>query len=147
MTKGITARMTEPLPSSGSTQAIVIIKAAPQVGHRHGETVCCAGIDLHGSWLRLYPVSFRILESGQKFDRWDRIKFDWRLPNDDKRPESRRVNQQSIEIVGELKASERGKFLGNSIVLSLVREREAGRSLALLKPEIIEFKSRRRSRQ
>lgn len=137
--------MTEPLPSSGSTEAIVIIKAAPQVGQRHGETVCCAGIDLYGHWLRLYPVSFRALEGGQKFGRWDRIKFKWRRPNDDPRPESRRVDQQSIEIVGDLKSSERGKFLANSIVTSLSREREAGRSLALLKPEILEFKSERKS--
>ena len=35
---------------SGETEAIVIVKAAPQVGQRHGETICCAGIDLHGNW-------------------------------------------------------------------------------------------------
>jgi hypothetical protein len=52
---------------SGETDAIVIIKAAPQVGQRHGETVCCAGIDLAGNCLRLYPVSFRTLDDGQKF--------------------------------------------------------------------------------
>ncbi len=137
--------MMELSPSSGSTEAIVIIKAAPQVGQRHGETVCCAGIDLYGHWLRLYPVSFRMLDDGQKFGRWDRIKFKWRRPNDDPRPESRRVDQQSIEIVGELKQSEREKFLANSIVTSLVREREAGRSLALLKAEILEFKYQRKS--
>jgi hypothetical protein len=137
--------MTEPSPWSGRTEAIVIIKAAPQVGQRHGETVCCAGIDLYGHWLRLYPVSFRTLEDGQKFRRWDRIKFKWQRPNDDPRPESRRVNQQSIEIVGELKASERGNFLAKSIVSSLARERETGRSLALLKPEILDFKSEKKS--
>ena len=139
--------MTELLPSSGSTEAIVIIKAAPQVGQRHGETVCCAGIDLYGHWLRLYPVSFRTLDEGQKFGRWDRIKFKWRRPNDDPRPESRRVDQQSIEIVGVLKQSEREKFLANSIVTSLAREREAGRSLALLKPEILEFKHEKKSKE
>jgi hypothetical protein len=137
--------MTEHSASSGSTEAIIIIKAAPQVGQRHGETVCCAGIDLYGHWLRLYPVSFRTLEGGQKFGRWDRIKFKWQRPNDDPRPESRRVNQQSIEIVGELKASERGNFLAKSIVSSLARERETGRSLALLKPEILDFKSEKKS--
>jgi hypothetical protein len=118
----------------------VIVKAAPQVGRRHGETVCCAGIDLYGNWLRLYPVSFRTLEQSKKFGRWDQIKFNWRLPNDDRRVESRRVDQRSIEIVGNLRKSERAKFLGKAIVTSLVREREAGKSFALLKPEIIAFK-------
>ena len=41
--------------SPQETEVIVIIKAAPQVGEKHGETVCCAGIDLEGKWLRLYP--------------------------------------------------------------------------------------------
>jgi hypothetical protein len=126
--------------TSGSAEAVVIVKAAPQVGRRHGETVCCAGIDLYGNWLRLYPVSFRTLEQSKRFGRWDRIKFNWRLPNDDKRIESRRVDQQSIEIVGDLKQSERDKFLASAVVTSLLREREAGKSFALLKPEIIAFK-------
>src|SRR5436190_7164699 len=99
--------MTEHPPTSGSTEAIVMVKAAPQVGRRHGETVCCAGIDVYGQWLRLYPVSFRALDDGQKFGRWDRIRFRCRRPTDDQRPESRRVEQQSIEIVGSLKPAER----------------------------------------
>ncbi|MEG9883726.1 MAG: hypothetical protein V6Z86_03735 [Hyphomicrobiales bacterium] len=125
---------------SGETEAIVIIKAAPQVGQRHGETVCCAGIDLEGNWLRLYPISFRTLDDGQKFGRWDRIQFRWRLPNDDSRSESRRVDQDTLQIVGELKKSERERFLSSSIVTSLDAERNAGRSLAILKAEILEFK-------
>jgi hypothetical protein len=129
---------------SGETEAIVIIKAAPQVGQRHGETVCCAAIDLQGHWLRLYPVSFRTLDDGQKFGRWDRIRFKWRLPNDDPRSESRRVDQDSIAIVGELKKSERQRFLGTSIVTSLDKERAADRSLALLKAKILEFKTERK---
>lgn len=123
------------------------MKAAPQVGRRHGETVCCAGIDLYGNWLRLYPVSFRKLEHSQRFGRWDRIRFNWRLPKDDKRVESRRVDQDSIEIVGELKASERSNFLAKSVVTSLVRERESGRSFALLKPlEVISFRYQRKDK-
>jgi hypothetical protein len=54
--------------------------------------------------------------------------------------ESRRVDQDTIEIVGELKPHERERFLARSIVTGLDKERAAGKSLALLKPEIIEFK-------
>lgn len=130
---------------SGETEAVVIIKAAPQVGQRHGETVCCAGIDLNGNWLRLYPVSFRNLDDGQKFSRWDRIRFKWRLPTDDRRIESRRVDQDSIEIIGTLKKSERQRFLSGLIVSGLDTERDAGRSLALLKMEILGFKIERKA--
>lgn len=125
---------------SGETEAVVIIKAAPQAGQRHGETVCCAGIDLNGNWLRLYPVSFRTLDDGKKFARWDRIKFRWRLPNDDRRVESRRIDQDSISIIGTLKPADRERFLSRLIVTSLDRERQAGRSLALLRAKIIEFR-------
>lgn len=125
--------------SSGESEAVVIIKAAPQVGAKHKETVCCAAIDLYGKWLRLYPVSFRHLDEGRKFGRWDRIRFKWRLPKDDKRTESRRIDQDSLMITGELRLSERERFLANLIVTSLDKERREGRSLALLKAEIIEF--------
>lgn len=131
---------------SGEAEAIVIIKAAPQVGQRHGETVCCAGLDLNGNWLRLYPISFRHLDEGQKFGRWDRVRFRWRLPKDDHRVESRRVDQDSLQIVGEIKKSERERFLSSAIVTSLDMQRKAGKSLALLKAEILAFKVEKKTR-
>ncbi|WP_141400364.1 hypothetical protein [Magnetospirillum sp. 15-1] len=130
---------------SGESEAIVLIKAAPQVGVRHGETVCCAAIDLYGNWLRLYPVSFRHLDEGKKFGRWDRIRFRWRMPKDDGRAESRRIDQNALTITGELKPVERERFLARSIVTSLDKERSEGRSLALLKAEITGFHVERKS--
>lgn len=130
---------------SGESEAIVIVKAAPQVGQRHGETVCCAGIDLEGNWLRLYPISFRTLEEGQRFGRWDRIRFRWRRPKDDGRMESRRVNQASLQIVGKLRKSERERVLSRLIVTGLNEERRAGRSFALLRAEFISFAVERKS--
>lgn len=129
---------------SGETEAVIIVKAAPQAGKRHGETVCCAGIDLYGQWLRLYPIAFRTLEEGQKFGRWDRVRFKWRLPDDDRRRESLRVDQDSLEIVGDLKYGERQRFLEKAIVTSVDREREQGRSLALLRAEILGFRYERK---
>lgn len=133
------------LARSGETDAIVLIKAAPQIGQRHGETVCCAGVGLDGKWLRLYPVSFRSLDDGQKFGRWDRIRFHWKLPTDDSRVESRRVDQDSITIVGQLKKPERQNFLGSLITTSLAKERAAKRSLALLKANILGFNFEKRT--
>jgi hypothetical protein len=124
---------------SGKSEAIVIVKAAPQIGAAHGETVCCAAIDPHGNWLRLYPIQFRHLEESQKFGRWDRIQFKWRKPTSDVRIESRRVDQDTLTIVGQLKPAERAHFLAKSIVTSLKREREQGRSLALLEARSLDF--------
>lgn len=137
--------MNETPQKSGEAEAIVIIKAAPQMGQKHGETVCCAGIDIQGNWLRLYPVAFRTLDEGKKFGRWDRIRFRWRLPNDDPRPESRRIDQDSIRLIGELKPSERQRFLAARVVTSLQLERAAGRSLALLSARVTDFSFERKS--
>lgn len=126
-------------PRHGTDDAIILVKAAPVIGSKHGETVCCAAIDLYGRWLRLYPVSFRVLDDVRKFKRWDRVKFSWRRPTTDDRPESRHVDSQSLEIVGTLKDAERSRFLDSRVVTSLNKERTEGRSLALLKPEIQKF--------
>lgn len=130
---------------SYETEAIVIVKASPRIGAKHGETVCCAAIDLQGNWLRLYPISFRDLDNEQKFKRWNRIRFKCHRPSDDRRVESRRVVQSSLEVVGSLKKSERERFLENLIVTSLDAEEEQERSLALLKAEILDFKVVERS--
>ena len=82
----------------GTSEAIIIVKASPQVGKKHGETVCCAGVNDKGEWVRLYPVTFRTLNQASQFRRWDRIRFRWQKPKDDPRPESLRVDHQSIEI-------------------------------------------------
>lgn len=124
---------------SGHTEIVVLVKAAPQVGQRHGETVCCAGVDPYGAWVRLYPVSFRSLDEGQKFARWDRIAFKWRRPKDDPRIESKRLDQGSLRILGSLPRGKRSDYLANLIVTDLSAERKRGRSLALLEPRSPSF--------
>jgi hypothetical protein len=133
--------------TSGTDEAVVIVKAAPQIGKKHGETVCCAAIDLYGNWLRLYPVSFRSLSEGKDFGRWDRISFKWRRPLDDSRAESRRIDQDSLRITGKLKVSEREQFLSSRIVESLDEQRRLGCSFALLRPQIKKFAIEKRDEE
>jgi hypothetical protein len=125
--------------TQGESEAIVLVKAAPQISQKHGETVCCAAITPEGEWVRLYPVTFRKLEDSQQFGRWDRIKFKWSKPNDDHRPESCRIDQNSIEIIGELAKSEREKLLAKLEVTGLSDAIEKGKSLALLRPRNVQF--------
>lgn len=125
--------------SPDETEAIVLVKAAPNIGRMHGETVCCAAVDFEGNWLRLYPISFFNLDEDQRFGRWDRICFKCSLPHNDSRIESRRVVQSSLKIVGQLKKSKRENFLENVIVTGLKKEREQGKSLALLRAKNIKF--------
>ncbi|HYW15470.1 MAG TPA: hypothetical protein VE891_04860 [Allosphingosinicella sp.] len=127
--------------TSGETEATILVKALPQVGERHGETVCVAAVDAYRNWLRLYPVAFRQLEDAQKFRRWQRIKFKWRLPprHRDNRSESRNIDQQSIVTVGHLRTRDRAAFLEPLVVHSTKREFAEGRSLAVVRPDDPEF--------
>jgi len=128
-------------------EAFIVVKAAPRRSETLGETVCCAGLDRSGDWVRLYPVSFRQLDDAQKFGRWDRVKYRWSKPKaaKDTRSESRRVDPNSIEIVGQLKSADRNAALTRSLVTSLKKEREANRSLALLSVEVLDFWHQRHS--
>ena len=95
---------------------------------------------MYGNWLRLFPVSFRALENGKKFQRWDKVSFEWKMPSADQRPESRHIKSQTLEIIGSVKPAERLNFLNSHIVESLVEQRSENRSLALIRPEITNFK-------
>ena len=120
-------------------EAFILVKAAPRRSEKFGETVCCAGIDRSSNWVRLYPIAFRYLDGPQKFKRWDHIRYRWSKPKDDVRIESRRVDPDSIEVLHPLKHSARNSLIARCTVTSLKRELEAGRSLAMLKCEILEF--------
>ena len=121
------------------SEATILVKATPHVGKAHGETVCCAGVDDHGNWLRLYPVTFRTLDQSRQFRRWDRIRFRWQKPRDDHRPESRRVDHQSIDIIGTMKPKERLNFLSRLEVTSISKVAAEGKTFALLRPRHLKF--------
>ena len=142
------------MQKSGEACAVILVKAAPQVGRKHGELVCCAGVsyDLHKpippEWLRLYPISFRHLDDAQQFTRWDIVRFRWRLPSNDRRPESRRVEHETLEIIGKLNSvTEKQHAVTGLIVTSLERERQKGKSFALLRPEIEDFFWRKKTQE
>lgn len=133
------------LRREGRERVVVLVKALPHVGERHGETVCCAGVTLTKEWRRQFPIHFRRL-SDKKFKRWQLIEYDWRAPKDDNRPESRRVQEDSIKLVGELKTSkQRAEFLRPVFVPSLDVAVERGQTLALIRPKKVVFTARRKS--
>ncbi len=130
---------------SGHGQIVVLVKAAPHPSHQYRETVCTAGITYDREWVRLFPIAFRSLEEVQKFNRWDVIEYRWRQPRDDNRVESRRADQGSLVVVGNVSPNQRYGFLEPLIVDNLKTEHAAGRSLALVKPRNLTFQITKRS--
>ena len=79
---------------------LITVKAYPNPSTKYGETICCAGVDLNNSQLvRLYPISYRDLDSDKKFKKYSIIEIDCFSPPDDKRPESFRVNIDTIKVI------------------------------------------------
>lgn len=78
---------------------LVVAKTYPNPSQKYGETVCCAGVDLDsGGWVRMYPITFRRLAA--KFHKYQVISCRATRPRNDVRPESWRVEQDTIELVG-----------------------------------------------
>ena len=125
-------------PNQGREKVLVLVKALPHAGKRHGETVCCAGITANGEWRRQYPIHFRQIEN--QFKRWDWIEYTWIKPkDDDRRIESRRVQEQTIRVVGKMPERERAAFLNRLLLPSTKAAEAAGQSLAIIRPQISEF--------
>jgi hypothetical protein len=121
------------VPPNGHEKVLVLVKALPHTGKKHGETVCCAGVTADGQWRRQYPVPFRRLK--EQFGRWDWIEYDWIKPGgEDRRVESRRVQEDTIRPFGKMPERERAGFLDRIIVPSTEVAASRGQSLALIRP-------------
>jgi hypothetical protein len=73
------------------------------------------------------------------FARWDVVRFRYRSPKQDKRSESCSVEEDSIEIVGEMPRRERSKLLSPLVLRSVAEASRRGQSLALIRPADTRF--------
>ncbi|HXV04846.1 MAG TPA: hypothetical protein VFP23_02950 [Solirubrobacterales bacterium] len=86
-----------------------LVKAYPNLSRKYGEVSCIAGLNLdNGEWIRLYPVPFRSLEDKQKFRKYEPIRARVQRRNADHRPESWRVDADSIERTAPVVSTARG---------------------------------------
>ena len=120
-------------------EVIVLVKAVPQVGAKHGETVCCAGVTRELQWRRLYPVRFRRLQSDAKFVRWQFLKYKASRPLRDVRAESRHVFEDSFGPGAVVPERERAAFISRITLPSARHAADTGKSLAIVRPTHLEF--------
>lgn len=82
-------------------RVMVLVKAAPQPSRSYGDTVCVAGVVVDPGpprWVRLYPVPFRYMDGDKQFRKYDIIDVKVRDPGADKRPESLKLDADSLII-------------------------------------------------
>lgn len=81
-----------------------LVKAYPALSKTYGEVSCIAGIEMtpgDPQWIRLYPVPFRALNDSQKFLKYQPMRVAVATHSGDRRPETRRPNRDSIEVLGD----------------------------------------------
>lgn len=124
------------------TRVRILVKAFPQHSEKYEETVCCAGVTDDQRLIRLYPITYRRLAREHQFNRFDLIEALLTKASNDARPESYRVDHDSIKVI------ERGSSLDDEskvrlwqphIVASLStlqeEHRNTGRSLGIVRPD------------
>lgn len=81
---------------------LILTKTYPTPSTKYRETTCVAAITSTGQLRRIFPVPFRLLDGVQQFKKWEWIKAGLSQPKGDNRPESRRIDTDSIERDGNV---------------------------------------------
>lgn len=125
---------------------LITVKTYPCISKKYLETVCTAGVNQEGQWIRLYPVQFRYLDPDKQYRLYDIIETEFDPHGShDGRPESRRPKLETIRVVDHLKEwSSRHQWIGKTIFSSLDELMNAGRSIGPVRVgEVIDLIARK----
>lgn len=104
-------------------ELLILTKTYPSPSSKYRETTCVAAINRQGEMRRLVPVPFRLLEGGAKFKKWEWIRARVSRTTGDQRPESRRIDADSIFRSGK--------------IIEITRSGDWGERLVWLEPQVV----------
>src|SRR5580692_3876324 len=121
-------------------------KTYPEFSGKYYETVCTGAVDADsGKLARIYPITLRYMKEPVKLYDWVEARID--RNSSDPRPESFKIDQDSIEVVGHLDTKdgwvERNRWLltegsvFESVEALRVAQSREGTSLGLVRPKEI----------
>ncbi|WP_256011761.1 hypothetical protein [Desertivirga xinjiangensis] len=131
------------------TKVLIAVKTYPTLSTKYDELVCTAEFREDGTWIRIYPVSFRKKSYDQQYKKYDWIELDLVKNTSDFRPESYRPYSHDAEIKildhidTEANWTERKKFVLGKIYYNLTeliaeaKDKNVRTSLAVFKPTIV----------
>ena len=76
----------------------VLVKTYPTISEKYSELVCTAGVCEDGSWIRIYPMPYRLLAGDMKYSKYTWIDIEVERNISDFRPESYRPNIDTIKV-------------------------------------------------
>jgi len=132
-------------------ELLILTKTYPSPSAKYRETTCVAAVNSAGQMRRLYPVPYRLLDGANQFQKWEWIKASISTTDGDARPESRRIDTDSIQRDGNVIKpkdgdwSERVRWIQPHIVPNFAaleaRRQATGETLGFLRAsKIIELK-------
>jgi hypothetical protein len=77
-------------------ELLILVKTYPQPSTAHRETTCVAAVTRQNDLRRVFPVPFRLLEGQSQFRKWEWIEARVRKAEKDHRPESFRIDVDTI---------------------------------------------------
>lgn len=80
---------------------LITVRTYPAPSRSSIEVSCTAGIDESGHWIRLFPIPWRYLDSDKRFRKYQLIEAKVTKAQSDVRPESYKVDIDSINILSE----------------------------------------------
>lgn len=89
------------MPSLETKKALIVVRTYPTPAKQGVEVSCTAAITASGEWLRLFPVPYRFLTPDKRFRKYQWIEVSVSKPSKDVRPESYKIENDSIRITSE----------------------------------------------
>lgn len=82
-------------------KVLITVRTYPVPSKHSIEVSCTAGITDDGKWIRLFPVPYRFLDEDKRFTKYQYIEANVAKAESDTRPESHKINIESIKILPE----------------------------------------------
>lgn len=127
-------------------QLLILTKTYPSPSTKYRETTCVAALTRTGELRRLFPVPYRFLLDETKFRKWEWIEASVATTTSDRRPESRRIDIDSIELLGERVDTADGWVSRQHLIAPQIvedffeldeRRKQTGQSLGIIRPKAI----------
>jgi hypothetical protein len=134
-------------------KVLIAVKTYPVISESYTELACTAGFREDGSWIRLYPIPFRLLDQDKRYDKYQWVEVDIAPSTKDPRPESHKVlNVDGMSLLNTIDtgknrdwAERRRLILGRNKIYTnkkeiITKAHANDLSLAIFKPsKIVDF--------
>jgi len=89
-------------------KVLIAVKTYPVISESYTELACTAGFREDGSWVRLYPIPFRLLDQDRRYEKYQWIEVDIARSTKDPRPESHKVlNVDGIVLLEKIETGKK----------------------------------------